>query len=195
MKPRYIAFLAAAALNTLGFAPRAEARPAVATVSTGQFKCDDQPYAKGCGNSFLKDVCPERDKPGQCEREYWACGPDGVDGDTSPAPPRCNRPGWNPRTLEYEDAHSRWVDKVCGPSGANDDDGVNVSCDEIAWDWRHRRYVPMCGTRWDRHILADKRDHRTLRRDPWVRWYILQGVVPVDARIQRANEVVEECGR
>jgi hypothetical protein len=52
---------------------------------------------------------------------------------------------------------------------------------------------PMCGTRWSRHILADEPEHRTLRGDPWVRLYIARGESLKDARIHRADDVVNGC--
>lgn len=136
----------------------------------GEFRCDDRPYSKGCGN----------EPPGPIER-------------------RLLRLGFVPY-YAYELAHGdpaerkRAIEvmKLCGPSGANDDDGVNVSCDAMAWDWRHRRYVEMCGTADSAALLADP-EHRPRRGDPWVRWYRLNGESLKNARIDRADDVVNGC--
>lgn len=52
---------------------------------------------------------------------------------------------------------------------------------------------PMCDTAFSRHILRDKPNHRPRRGDPWVRRYRLEGESRHNARVHRADDVVNGC--
>jgi hypothetical protein len=52
---------------------------------------------------------------------------------------------------------------------------------------------PTCGTLYSRHIVRDQM-HRPRRDDPWVRRYVALGETLRDARIHRADDVVNSCG-